>query len=77
MGTGSDVMAGPYRVIDRRQLEDSWVFTTCRRSWARARMAMRVCACADELEAHLNDAALCHISTGHEICFEMLSVKFE
>ena len=29
-------------------------------------------ACADELEAHLNDAALCHISTGHEICFEMI-----
>lgn len=29
-------------------------------------------ACADKLEARLNDAALCYISTGHEICFEMI-----
>jgi hypothetical protein len=29
-------------------------------------------ACIDELEAHLKDAVLCHISTGHEICFAMI-----
>jgi len=28
--------------------------------------------CADELEALLKDAALCHISTCHETCFEMV-----
>ena len=29
-------------------------------------------ACADELEAHLKDAAFCHISAGPEIRLEMI-----
>ena len=29
-------------------------------------------ACADELEAHLKDVALCHISASKEIHFEMI-----
>jgi len=28
--------------------------------------------CADELEAHLRDAALCHVSTGTEIHFDLI-----
>jgi hypothetical protein len=29
-------------------------------------------ACADELEAHLKDAALCYVSAGTEIHFELI-----
>ena len=29
-------------------------------------------ACADELEAHLRDVTLCHISAGPEIHFELI-----